>query len=82
MRDLPLDPAEDRKGPSREEVLRHTSKALRQLGRIFHAEDLEAAFPEVFGTKEDERDPDVEMEEREERKRIAMEMDGPHEEGP
>ena len=30
----------------------------------------------------DERDPDTEMEEREERKRITMEMDGPHEEGP
>lgn len=29
-----------------------------------------------------ERDPDVEMEERDERKRIAMEMDRPHEEGP
>lgn len=29
-----------------------------------------------------ERDPDLETEEREERKRIAMEMDGPHEEGP
>lgn len=29
-----------------------------------------------------ERDPDIEMEEREERKRIAMEMDGPHEESP
>lgn len=28
-----------------------------------------------------ERDPDTEMEERAERKRIAMEMDGPHEEG-
>lgn len=27
-----------------------------------------------------ERDPDIEMEERQERKRIAMEMDGPHEE--
>jgi len=30
----------------------------------------------------DERDPDIEMEEREERKRIAMEMDGPPEEAP
>jgi hypothetical protein len=39
----------EEKGPSRDEVLRHTAKALRQLGRVFHAEDLEAAFPEVFG---------------------------------
>lgn len=31
---------------------------------------------------QDERDPDIEMEEREERKRIAAEMDGPHEEMP
>lgn len=30
----------------------------------------------------DERDPDEVAEERAERKRIAMEMDGPHEEAP
>lgn len=45
-----LRPAEN-KGPSRNEVLRHTAKALRQLGRVFHAEDLEAAFPEVFSAE-------------------------------
>jgi hypothetical protein len=38
-------------GPSRGDVLRYTAKALRQLGRIFHAEDLEKAFPEAFGER-------------------------------
>jgi hypothetical protein len=39
--------------------------------------------PEYMEKEEhSERDPDLEMEEREERKRIAAEMDGPHEEGP
>ena len=31
--------------------------------------------------EQEERDPDAEREDREERKRIAAEMDGPHEEG-
>ncbi len=34
---------------SRAEVLRYTVKALRQLGRHFHADDLKNAFPEAFG---------------------------------
>jgi hypothetical protein len=45
--------------------------------RLSHDED----GSEIEILDHTERDPDIEMEEREERKRIAMEMDGPHEDG-
>lgn len=46
----PLDSVEQ-DGRSRNEVLRYTAKSLRQLGRVFHAEDLEKAFPEAFAKR-------------------------------
>jgi len=48
--------------------------AYRGGARLSHDEDgSEIEIPDRA-----ERDPDTEMEDREERKRIAAEMDGPH----
>jgi hypothetical protein len=70
------------KGCGSENIQAGYGMAYGGMGVYFYCADCDQLQEKHQDPEYPELDPDVAMEEREERKRIAAEMDGPHEEGP